>query len=70
LTGKCIPVPIASKTLPWREALGEIGGALAPTAEHHELRLHQDPPREALAEALERLLDATDLAEIGPHARS
>src|SRR5882672_11733670 len=50
------------------EALGEVGGGLAVAAEALQLGLAQDAPREALAEALERALDAADLDDIVAHA--
>src|SRR5688572_27593262 len=46
------------------EALGEVGGRLAVGAEAPQLGLAQDALGEAIAEALERLLDAADLDHV------
>src|SRR5688500_14651294 len=46
------------------KAFRQIGGGLAMGAEALQLRLAQDPLREAIAEALERLLDAADLDHV------
>src|SRR5688572_8518314 len=46
------------------EALGQVGGGLAVAVEALQLGLAQDAAREALAEALQRLLDAPDLDHV------
>src|SRR5260221_315891 len=55
----------------WRgEALREIGRWLAVAAKALELRRHEDPFGEALAEALQGTLDPADVAEIGPDSEN